>query len=298
MSVTDIKAYDSSLATDDEGHRTYDVTYHVYTDDVDDNAQVVYSAMLAAVPPYTSYAIGNDVDAFAYSRRPKSVKRTSWKETRKKWTVVVPFSTKPTKECQDDDFEDPLDQPPKVSGSFVRQTVIADKDRNGAPLANSSDEPEFTETDDSRDTVIIEFNTDQLYLSLRAQLRDTCNAATIWGLAARRVKLGQWKWSVEYYGTCSAYIKNVLEFEVNINGWNFTRVDQGYRVKNGLDAGGAQKYSKLMDDKDQPLQKPRLLDGAGNLLAAAAAPIILDSEVIAEGDFSLLTAIGLPDPLI
>src|SRR5690606_16805593 len=125
-------------------------------------------------------------------------------------------------------------------------------------------------------------------------LRDKVNDATFWGLDARCVKLSQWKWSKQYYGTCTGYIVNVLEFEINVGKWNFRRIDQGFRIKNGVDDDGRTKYLKLMDGKDQPLQKPRLLDGAGGLLAAADPPEILDSKVIHEADFSDLITLGIP----
>lgn len=290
-------AYDVSLSVDDDGHRTYDVIYHLYASSVSENAQAVYAYALTTVPPYTPYTLGVDADARAYARRPKSVKRIAWEKSRLKWEVIIPFSTKPMKRCADTDFENPLDEPPKLSGSFLRNLITADHDRFLSPLSNSADEPEFTEVDDSRDTLVVEFNTDQVYLALRAQMRDKVNDAAIWGLGRRQVKLSQWSWDVLYFGSCFPYARNRLEFEININQWDFVRIDQGYRIKDGVDAAGNQKYRKLMDGRDQPLQKPRLLDGAGNLLAAGAGAVLNTNEVIFEADFGQLVAIGVPDPL-
>lgn len=294
-----INAYDVDLSVDDDGHRTYDVVLHAVTGSKDVHAQQVYSAVYGLIPPYTPYVgiLDGEIDARAFARRPKSAKRIDRKATRRKWEVILPFSTKPLKRCADHDFENPLDEPPKISGSFFRNQITADKDRNGVPLTNSSDEPQFTEIDDSRDTIIIEWNTDAVYLALRASLRDRVNDAMIFGLPRRTLKMSQWDWDQEFYGTCAPYYKNRIQLEVNIDEWNFERIDQGFRIKNGLDANGAQKYSKLMDDRDQPLNKPRLLDGGGGLLAVGAAPITLIDEVLKEGDFSQLLTIGLTDPL-
>ncbi len=296
MSVSEINAIDVVWSSEDEGYQNYAVEYEIITTDVNDNARTVMLALVAAYPPGTPYQLGNDSFPWCWARRPKSIKRRDIRKNRKVWRGTIDYSNKPLKSCQDQEWEHPLDKPPVIGGSFVRAMRAATKDRHGNQLANSVAEPWIPspEVDDSRDTITIQVNTATINLLLRSQARDKVNDADIWGLPARSLKLSQWKYTVQAYGLCEQYVANDFEFEVNVDRWNEIRLDQGFRKKLGIDANGNTTYETLMDEKDQPLREPRLLDGNGNLLADGADPVEIEKEVIDEFDFSQLP---LPNPL-
>lgn len=301
MTVTSCRAVDVSYSRDDEGIRLYLLTYEVITNSLDDHAQVAQLAVINTAPFGTPYQYGNDSDPWCFARWPTSAKLRSVDQSRKVWRVDLPFTNKPMgKSCSESDSENPLDEPPKISGSYVSAMRAATKDRNGNPVTNSSDEPVLPapEIDDPRDTVIIEANTATIDLALRSRFRNKCNAAAIWGLDARTVKLGQWTYSIQYYGKCFCYVANKLEFEINLDKWDFVHIDQGFRTISSTFALTPTKtvriYKTEMDGQDQPLREPRLLDGHGQLLDVSATPVEIRDEIIYQDDFSLLP---IPNPL-
>jgi len=293
MTVIEIKPHTIAASSDEEGHDTYDVTWQVITNDPGDHAQTVKDAVLLVYPPGTPYAIDNDMDLEAVARRPHSAKRSAQsKGGLRTWFVGQKYTTKPLDRCQDERFENPLLEPAKVSGSFVSRMIAVTEDRHGDPLTNSASEPELPapEIHDDTDTVIIEVNlpTAQFSLAQRGELRNKCNSVGMWGLPARTVLLMQWRWKPAYYGMCLKYIKCILEFGIDFEGWNHVRTDRGFRIKDGVDADGFTIWRTLMDGRDQPLRNPQLLDGNGGLLADGANPVELKSEHVHQRD---LTAI-------
>jgi len=297
VSVIACKAVDVSYTSDGERTRAYKVTYESITNDQADHARVVVLDLIARVPFGTQYSLHNDSDAYCFAKYPKNCKAVGLaKGGRRKWRSDIEFSNHPQEKCSEAEWENPIDEPYKLSGSFVRAMRAATKDRHGEPVDNSVDEPVLPapEVDDSRDTVIIESNTATIDLALRSAMRDKVNSATIWGLPPRTVKLGQWSWSAEYYGQCHIYIVNRLEFEINKDKWNFVHIDRGFRIVNGEDDDGNIKYTTLMDDRDQPLREPRLLDGAGALLPGGGSPFEIEEELADEADLRLLP---VPNPL-
>lgn len=291
-----ITAVDVSTSADNEGHRTHSVTFRAVTDDTTKKSYSAWLAVATQYPPGTPYSLLGESDSWAFAQRPSRA-RAEKATNRKSYLVDVDFSTKPAEKCSNHNVENPLDEPVKISGSFVRATKVVTQDRLGEQLANSADEPWIpaAEIDDSRDTLIIEANTAGINLQQRGQARDKVNETPIWGLQPRAAKLSQWQWSIQKYGQCNLYVVNRLEFEINMDLWNDARLDEGFRIKDGVDADGNTKYKTLMDGQDQPLREPRLLDGQGDLLGPNANPVIVRKELYREFDFH---SIGfLPDPL-
>jgi hypothetical protein len=293
MSVVSVTGIESELEVSDDGHRNYTSTYEIITDSKQDSPLIVIAA--AGIPVYQAgYAWGTDSDPEALRTRTLSVKPRGVQESRRTWRVTVKHSTK-AEGCKDADDLDPLSKPLVLSGAFAAFTKAAVDDKVGDALLTSSDEPIIPplEIDDSRDTLSVEFNTLTLDLQVRSSLRDRCNSNTMWGLAARAIKLAKWGWSREFYGQCYPYFKNSLEFAINIDLWNSRVLDQGWREKLGVGADGKPIYS-VITEKDQPVHQPVLLDGAGRKRAAGFAPVFFTKEIVKEADLSV---IGLPDPL-
>lgn len=295
MSVTECNPINVTYR-DPDGRRVYTVEYESKTNDSQDHAGVVVVDLISRVPFGTPYSLGNESDPWAFANWPKSCKKRGKRSTLTVWSTLIDFSLLEVQRCSQLRIENPVDQPYKVSGSFVRAMKAVTEDRNGVPITNSSDEPVLPapEVRDSADTVVVEVNTATINLPLRAQMRDRVNNATLWGLAKRTVRLAQWTWLFGFYGLCAAYVINRLEFEINLNTWDFKHTDQGFRIKNGTDESGKTKYTTLMDDRDQPLRHPRLLDGSGALLADSGTPVELTDELDDEGNFMLLP---IPNPL-
>jgi hypothetical protein len=208
-----------------------------------------------------------------------------------------------------------LDEPPKLSGSFARFQKPATHDFEGNPILNSVDEPfvPALERDDSRDTLIVDVNTEQIDLLLRATYRDSVNDAPLWGLEKNTIKLGQWSWQIAYHGTCTPYVINRVEFEISykesirkgfegeIIGWKDEILQAGFRHKVDCAANPKeQRYQTNTDDHDNQIHQPMALDDDGNVISIECGddPVYAQFLLYPELDFTvLLEELRLTDPL-
>lgn len=283
----------STIAIDDQFHRTYTSYYQVITDDVNDGPITAVEA--SGIPAYrSSYSFGNDADVWAFCNG-ATADLENVRDTAKKWLVTVTHTTRPSFRCGDTRIENPLDEPLRIYGSFMQFTRPADTDRNGDAIVNTVDEPfvPAVERDDSRDSLIIERNSTSISLSTRTSFRDAVNSNVQWGLPVRTIKLQQWTWAIQYWGTCNAYIAERFEFHINEDTWDFSIYNQGTRHLSV--AGPPRQFAQNKDNRDQPDTLPRPLDANGNLLDLTTdAPYYAEFRVYNEMDFSTL---GFPDPL-
>jgi hypothetical protein len=182
------------------------------------------------------WAFGNDLDAWATCKLDAEIKQFGGKPST--WFEVTQiFSTKPdTKRCKDQQIEDPLMQPPKVSGGTAKFSEEATHDRYGNPIFNSAFEqirgPQV-EFDKNKHTVNIEMNVPSLLLDYVSSFVDGVNDTTLWGNAARTVKLSDFQWEKKYYGTCYVYYTWKFTFEIDYRGWDRTLLDEGTKVIRG-----------------------------------------------------------------
>jgi hypothetical protein len=218
------------------------------------------------------------------------VKPLREEEPNRFWRVEIRFSTKPpSKErCNTTPIEDPLLEPQKVSGTFVKKTEEGLKDRFGLPIENSSHEPLIgpqNEWDaDGGDTVTIEQNVADLELDVLAGLKNAVNDAPLWGLPARCIKFSSYSWSKEFYGTCFAYYKRRLEFDVNINTFDRDMLDEGTKVLHGYwDSTSPNWVVDVLNDgttpdPNNPTHFDRAIDRQGNpihvILDGAGKPFV------------------------
>lgn len=218
-----------------DGHREYRVTYRVRTNDIYDGPQVVLNCPGLPLPG-TPYVIGNDVDLWATRRLEAEVKPTTTDESTKHWLIDLLWSTRPTAKCSEQDFENPLLEPQKVSGTFIQYTKEASFDRFGLPIKTSSHEqirgPQV-EFEKGAMSVRIEQNVADLQLPLLASLFNTVNIATLWGMPPRTIRFNQCSWAKKWYGTCNYYYTRTLGFEVDEETHDRDVLDEGTMVLNG-----------------------------------------------------------------
>ena len=223
-----------SMTRDSDGHRTYKVKHLVESATTDGPFNVLATAGLFL--PGAAWSFDDDFDIWAFCRPDAVVNPINEKEPNKWWEVEQTFSTKPLNRCTDTPIEDPLLEPPKVSGSFVKFTTAATHDRFGEPIVNSAHEQfrgPAVEFDDNRPTVKIEMNLAFLDLSLISSMVDTVNDSTLWGLTSRKIKLSNVSWERKVYGECSYYYTLMLEFEINFDTFDRDLLDEGTKVLRG-----------------------------------------------------------------
>lgn len=207
-----------SLEREDDGHRTYTVKHRVKSDDgTDEPGQVLLTSGLPVVGSPWVFGGGADFWAFCqmYARVIPVIEEG---EKTKLWTVEQKFTTKPNKfYCREEQFEDPLLEPQKISGTFIKYTEEATQDRFGNPVVNSAFEqlrgPQV-EFDKNRPQVRIEQNVANLQLAFCAAMVDTVNDRTLWGCPARCIKLSNFDWEKKYYGHCYSYYTRTFVFDI------------------------------------------------------------------------------------
>lgn len=231
-----------NLGRDAEGYRTYKATIRVVSDNLTDGP---LTALLApGLPaPGAAWTFGTEIDAEVWCRPDSSVKRASeYKDGDpvNQWDVELTFSNKPLppnqERCNSTTTGDPLLEPQKVSGTFVKYTEEATYDRFGNSIVSSAWEP-FTgpsvEFDKGRPTVKIQQNVPDLQLGLCASFMDCVNDAPLWGLPARCVKLSNFSWERHFYGSCYVYYSRTFDFDIRYDTFDRSLVDQGTMVLRG-----------------------------------------------------------------
>jgi hypothetical protein len=302
----------------DEGQRQFLVTHIVKTTSADDGPQtVMFTPGLPQVGSF--YNFGNDTDVWAFCSPNMKVSIHKEKEGDPAfyWRVDQVFTTIPFERCQDEAIEDPLLEPQKIGGSFVKYTEEAAKDKDGVIIDSSSHElfrgPQV-EFDKNRPTVWVEQNKASLGLATFAAMVDTLNNAALWGLSARKIKLSNVSWERKLYGLCNFYYTRRFEFDVNDSALGFDRevLDEGTKVLNGhWPAGTGSTEGWILDniagtapDKTNPQHFIRYYDRPGNIARVildgngeplgTADPVFFTLRKYTESNFLLL---GIPTTL-
>lgn len=281
---------------DKEGHRHYEITWLVYSTVLEGPEKVGGATGLAAIG--STWNFGSDLDAWALCQPTLKIKPVLKKEPGRWWEVQQTFSTKPRHRCQDTEIENPINEPPDISGGFVKYTREVTKDRNGDPVESSSHEMfrgQAVTFDDNRPTVSITLNVLSFPLGTFASMVDTLNDATLWGLGPRKIKLSNVSWERLLYGTCTFYYRLTYEFDIRDTDEGFDRVliDEGTKVlKPGGNANDPRDFQVYKDGNGENTRV--LLDGAGSALANGNSPHEITLEYYDESNF---LALGIPTSL-
>jgi hypothetical protein len=284
-----------TLNQDEDGFRNYEVTHLVRSDDRNDGPLTVLGT--AGVPSIGSvWSFGNDNDSWAFclpTARVTKADDAKW-PIPEVWKVTQKFSTKPIRRCQNSSVDNPLLEPQKVSGSFVKYTTVPFLDKDGDPIVSSSHEFLRLEFDANRPTVTISQNVGSLELDTFTEMVDTVNNAPLWGLAARKIKLSNASWERNIYGTCNYYYTRTFEFDVSFGTFDRTVLDNGLMVlKPGGDKNDPTDFIRAKDDNDENTTR-LLLDGNGAAADSRANAARLTFEYYEESNFLLL---GIPTVL-
>lgn len=206
---------------DNDGFRTYRITYRVKAAVTESPAAVMVASGLPAIGAEFNLSGYTGTDVWCWCQPEMSVRIDQEKQGDPAMFYLVEqvFSNRwKNKRCQDTQIEDPLMEPMKISGSFNRAQWEAKYDRNGTRLVTSANEPitgAAVTFDYVRPTVRIEQNVASLGLSTFANMVNTVNASPLWGLPARCIKLVNAPWSRQVYASCSFFYTRSFEFEID-----------------------------------------------------------------------------------
>lgn len=259
------------LDRDDEGHRTYKIVHQVRAL-IADGPQIVMNT--PGLPVIGSiWDFDNDLDSWAFCWPNMKVTPRLRKEPNTIWDVEQLFTTKPLKRCQDTNIEDPLLEPDRVSGSFIKFMEEAVQDKDGNFIMSSSNEQlrgPGVEFDANRPTVRVEQNVATLGLDVFSEMVDTLNDALLWGLTSRKIKLSNVSWERVLFGVCDFYYIRLLEFDVNFNTFDRNLLDDGTKVLQGKwDNDGNWKLEEAdgaEPDPTNPSHYTRYKDRHGEIL--------------------------------
>lgn len=234
MSAELLGPIDMHLVRDKDGYRDYTIVWKIRTTSYDDGPQVVLNC--PTLPDIgTTWSFGNDLDDWVWcipDTRVQPFRAGNPDDPVRYWTLEQTFTNRAMKRCQDFNIENPLDEPPAISGSFVKYTEEVRYDRHGKVIKTSSHEPIVgpdSEFDRNRPTVSIEMNKLTLDLDDVSSMVDTVNDAPLWGLSARKIKLSNVSWSRKLYGICTFYYTVSLEFDINFDTFDRIITDVGTR---------------------------------------------------------------------
>lgn len=210
-----------SLVRDEAGYREYRCTHKIKADTTDGPRNVLNTAGLPL--PGSAWSFQDDADPFVWCRPNAEVKLIREDDAKGTiWTVEQLFSNKPLDDkkqrCFDQpEVDNPLLEPQRVSGSFVRYQEEAVEDRWGDAIVNSAHERirgDAVTFDANRPQVRIVQNVPLLQLELFAPMVDTVNVQPFWGLPARSIKLSDVQWEKKYWGNCLAYYERAFIFDI------------------------------------------------------------------------------------
>ncbi len=240
MATSIIGPHTWSGQRDAEGYLTYKVKFHIkgLTTDGPDTVFNTPGLFLPGAP----WVLDGDINADVWCRpEATATPILSDGDPNKHWMVEQVFSNKPLPEgkqrCSDTPPGDPLLEPQKVSGSFIKYTEEASMDMDGDPIQTSAGEPvkgKQVEFDKNRPQVMIEQNVANLELGLCASMVDTVNDSTLWGLPTRCIKLSDFSWERKFYGTCYIYYTRKFTFDIMYETFDRVLLDEGTMVLRGV----------------------------------------------------------------
>jgi len=164
----------------------------------------------------------------------------------------------------------PLMDPPTWSYHFVSSNEPIDRDEDGNPITNSSDEAyDPPVTKDIHDLVLRIQRSEATYDPLRAYLyKGAVNSDEFLGVPAGKVLCSVID-AEKAQAAALVYYKVTYEFQMRFDGWKLKLVDQGFREKTGTLQDGTPAYEAITNKDGSNISQPAFLDGSGGKLTQA-----------------------------
>lgn len=163
------------------------------------------------------------------------------------------------------EIENPLEQPTIIewlSASVIENVDIA---TNGDPIRNSSDElfdpPHTEEFDDLLLRGV--YNVAVFNPIGAANYKGAINTDFFLGFNPGQAKVITYVSREIRAITGNFYVEVTVEIQFRQTGWKRKFVDEGYRIKTGVDSDGKPTYEEIKDDDGNPITEPVFLDGSG-----------------------------------
>lgn len=302
---------DWRVKRDQDGHRNYDIQWLVRSHYSDGPAEILATTNLPR--PGSHWAFGGDLDLWAFCSPECEVRPVHTREKGEWWIVDQKFTTRPFRRCQDTQIENPIFEPYRLNGSFVRYMKEAKVDRHGEPLVSSSHElfkGAPVEFEECNFCLRIQFNSLLMPLAIVTPLMNNVNDNNLWGLPKRTIKFSNFSFERLLWGVCNYYYSIEMEFDIDFRTHDRDVPDEGTRCLIGWNPGSRDaKIDPLGIDADtgEPNWKlPKnfvayvdkfgnparvLLDGKGRPIGVADDPFLITIEKYEETNLLML---GIP----
>lgn len=206
---------------DSYGYRTYVVTYLVNAAVTESPVAVMTASGLPTIGNLFSLEGYTGSDTWCWCRPELSMRihdgipgdPAEWYE------VDITFSNQPLRRCNEFTIQNPLLEPQKISGSYLRTQWETLFDKNNYRVVTSVNEPiqgPKVTFDYVKPTVRIEQNIAALGLYTFSGMVNTVNEEPMWGCPERTVKLTNVTWDRKIWGVCTFYYTRIFDFEVDI----------------------------------------------------------------------------------
>lgn len=291
-----------SHSRDIEGYRDYELWWLIQAENtdaghIDDPATIANTAGLPAVgSSWSDLPFINGQDDWAYCSPEYEVEPygVNQGEAPQYYLYKARYTNRPLKRCSTTSIENPILEPPVVTGSWVDRKRIPHVDRNGLPYRSSTGEPlagAETEIDDSDWEITISFNSLTIPSGLVNSLRHHLNDAPLWGFPIGTVKFSKYSFARRLYGTCNYYYNNVMSFSIR-GSWTQYLADKGYMMlKDGGDKNNPDDWVRAVDSYDSPLPLMRLDVFGKPIVSDDQTPSTIERDPYPLGN---LLALGIP----
>lgn len=305
MAATVIGLRDSGASRDVDGYREYWADWLVECDGETDGPQAALfaSGLPGAGSAYVLPEPCEDYDPWAFCTPERECKKhPNYSEddgAPDYYIVSSHYTTKPMKRCNSTEIEDPLNEPPRISGGFDKILKQRLTDRNGVPLLYLSYERikgPVVERRTGLPTVTVEVNLPTLPIGAMVPTVECLNDATFWGYAARWVRLADIVWSRKLYGVCFFYYTATYTFEFKQGGYDIPILNEGMKqLKDGVDIEDAKPTDfEFILGGGEPIG-PLPIRADGKPAQNEGEYLWLDKEIDFQTNFALLP--GVPSSI-
>lgn len=246
-----------SVKRDEDGYREYKLKTLVVSDTPCSPTAVLTTPGLPIFGSIWSY--GGDIDIYAWCRWDADVTSVVKSEPGNWFEIEHTFSSKPKKKCKDKQSEDPILEPPEISGSFEDDKEEITHTYYGAAITNSAFEimrGPHVEFKRARGIIKVKMNLPFLNIQFFNGMINTVNASTFWGAAPRCVLFADFDWTKKFYGECYPYYEVTLTFKIDRNTWDRVVLDEGTKALRGHWEMVGQYEMWVLDKLDGKLPDP------------------------------------------
>lgn len=221
-----------SGARNAEGHREYRITFRIESLHSHGPQTISHTPGLPQIGSFWRY--GTDNDPWAFCTPELKITPVLTQENNRWWDIEYRFSTMPMPRCNATTIDNPLHEPQRVSGSFIKNRRSTPWDADDKLIRTVSFEDVEVERDESFPTLVIEQNDLQLGIDTFTEKVNKINNHNLWGLSPRKVKLDNVTWERKIWGICTFYFTRRYEFSINFDTWDRDDIPhRGRKVING-----------------------------------------------------------------